>query len=192
MSRILILDNYDSFTYNLAQYVWETGAEAEVARNDEVTVEAILKGGYDGVLISPGPCTPAEAGISEALVRAAAGRIPIFGVCLGMQAIGEALGGRIVSARRILHGKPSSIRHDGKGVLEGLPNPFQAIRYHSLAVDRESLPEQLEISAEAEDGEIMGIRHREWAVEGVQFHPESIGTESGKSLVWNWIRSLGD
>ncbi|RMG22206.1 MAG: aminodeoxychorismate/anthranilate synthase component II, partial [Armatimonadetes bacterium] len=134
MSRILILDNYDSFTYNLAQYVWESGVEADVVRNDESTVEAILEAGYDGLLISPGPCTPAEAGISEQLILEAAGKLPIFGVCLGMQAIGEAFGGRIVSARRILHGKPSSIRHDGRGVFQGLENPFQAIRYHSLAV----------------------------------------------------------
>ncbi|GIV02341.1 MAG: glutamine amidotransferase [Fimbriimonadales bacterium] len=190
MSRILILDNYDSFTYNLAQYVWESGVEADVVRNDETTVEAILEAGYDGLLISPGPCTPAEAGISEQLILEAAGKLPIFGVCLGMQAIGEAFGGRIVSARRILHGKPSSIRHDGRGVFQGLENPFQAIRYHSLAVQRESLPECLIVSAEAEDGEIMGIRHARLAVEGVQFHPESIGTDEGKALVRNWVRSL--
>lgn len=190
MKRLLLIDNYDSFTYNLAQYIWSLGVEAEVRRNDEITVEQSLGGGYAGILLSPGPCTPDKAGICEDLIRAAAGKVPLFGVCLGMQAIGEAFGGRIVPAQRILHGKPSQIEHDGQGVFESLPSPFSAIRYHSLAVERSSLPPELRVSATAEDGEIMGLRHATLPIEGVQFHPESIGSEHGKRLVENWVRSV--
>jgi len=190
MKRLLLIDNYDSFTYNLAQYIWSLGAEAEVRRNDEITVQQALEGGYAGILLSPGPCTPDKAGICEDLVRAAAGKVPLFGVCLGMQAVGEAFGGRIVPAQRILHGKPSQIEHDGQGVFQGLPSPFSAIRYHSLAVERSSLPPELRVSATAEDGEIMGLRHATLPIEGVQFHPESIGSEHGKRLVENWVRSV--
>jgi len=190
MKRLLLIDNYDSFTYNLAQYIWSLGAEAEVRRNDEITVQQALEGGYAGILLSPGPCTPDKAGICEDLVRAAAGKVPLFGVCLGMQAVGEAFGGRIVPAERILHGKPSQIEHDGQGVFQGLPSPFSAIRYHSLAVERSSLPPELRVSATAEDGEIMGLRHATLPIEGVQFHPESIGSEHGKRLVENWVRSV--
>lgn len=190
MRRLLLIDNYDSFTYNLAQYIWSLGAEAEVRRNDEITVQEALDGDYAGILLSPGPCTPDKAGICEDIVRAAAGKVPLFGVCLGMQAMGEAFGGRIVPAQRILHGKPSQIEHDGQGVFQGLPSPFSAIRYHSLAVERSSLPKELRVSATAEDGEIMGIRHASLPIEGVQFHPESIGSEHGKRLVENWVRSV--
>jgi anthranilate synthase component 2 len=190
MKRLLLIDNYDSFTYNLAQYIWSLGAEAEVRRNDEITVDQALGGGYAGILLSPGPCTPDKAGVCEDLIRASAGKLPLFGVCLGMQAIGEAFGGRIVPAQRILHGKPSQIEHDGYGVFQGLPSPFSAIRYHSLAVDRSSLPPELRVSATAEDGEIMGLRHATLPIEGVQFHPESIGSEHGRRLVENWVRSV--
>ncbi len=190
MRRLLLIDNYDSFTYNLAQYIWSLGAEAEVRRNDDITVLEALEGGYAGILLSPGPCTPDKAGICEDLVRAAAGKVPLFGVCLGMQAVGEAFGGRIVPAQRILHGKPSQIEHDGQGVFQDLPSPFSAIRYHSLAVERSSLPPELRVSATAEDGEIMGLRHATLSIEGVQFHPESIGSEHGKRLVENWVRSV--
>lgn len=190
MKRLLLIDNYDSFTYNLAQYIWSLGAEAEVRRNDEITVQEALEGGYAGILLSPGPCTPDKAGICEDLIRASAGKVPLFGVCLGMQAIGEAFGGRIVPAQRILHGKPSRIEHDGQGVFVDLPSPFSAIRYHSLAVERSTLPPELRVSATAEDGEIMGLRHATLPIEGVQFHPESIGSEHGKRLVENWVRSV--
>lgn len=190
MKRLLLVDNYDSFTYNLAQYIWSLGAEAEVRRNDEISVQDVLTGEYVGILLSPGPCTPDKAGICEDLVRAAGEKVPVFGVCLGMQAIGEAFGGRIISAQRILHGKPSLIEHDGQGVFQGIPSPFSAIRYHSLAVERASLPSELKVSATAEDGEIMGIRHSSLPIEGVQFHPESIGSEHGKALVENWVRSV--
>lgn len=190
MKRLLLIDNYDSFTYNLAQYIWSLGAEAEVRRNDEITVQEALEGGYAGILLSPGPCTPDKAGICEDLIRASAGKVPLFGVCLGMQAIGEAFGGRIVPAQRILHGKPSRIEHDGQGVFRDLPSPFSAIRYHSLAVERSTLPPELRVSATAEDREIMGVRHAILPIEGVQFHPESIGSEHGKRLVENWVRSV--
>ncbi|MGI8924741.1 MAG: anthranilate synthase component II [Fimbriimonadales bacterium] len=184
---ILLLDNYDSFTYNVAQLAEESGAEILVKRNDEVSVEGAVALNPQAVLISPGPCTPDKAGISEELVRAFAGKAPIFGVCLGMQAIGEVYGGKIVRAERIMHGKESAISHDGKGVFEGLPSPFRGIRYHSLVVERDSLPAELEITATADDGEIMGLRHRDLDVEGVQFHPESILTEHGKSIISNWV-----
>jgi anthranilate synthase/aminodeoxychorismate synthase-like glutamine amidotransferase len=184
---ILVIDNYDSFTYNLVQYLGELGADILVKRNDEVTVDQVRALKPERLLISPGPCSPKEAGVSVDLVRNLAGAIPLLGVCLGHQSIGYAFGGDIVRAKRLMHGKTSEIRHDGKGVFKGLPNPFKATRYHSLAIRRETLPAVLEITAESEDGEIMGVRHRTLAVEGVQFHPESILTESGKMLLANFL-----
>ncbi len=185
---ILLLDNYDSFTFNLYQALSELGAEVLVRRNDMVTVGDVeeLAPMLDGIVISPGPCTPGEAGISVPLVRRLAGTVPILGVCLGHQAIGEAFGGRITRAPRLMHGKVSMIAHDGAGVFAGLPNPFQATRYHSLIVERSTLPSQLEITAEA-DGLVMGLRHRTLPVEGVQFHPESILTPSGNDLLANFL-----
>jgi anthranilate synthase/aminodeoxychorismate synthase-like glutamine amidotransferase len=185
---ILLLDNYDSFTFNLYQALSELGAEVLVRRNDMVTVDAVeeLVPMLDGIVISPGPCTPGEAGISVPLVRRLAGTVPLLGVCLGHQAIGEAFGGRITRAPRLMHGKVSMIAHDGAGVFAGLPNPFQATRYHSLIVERSTLPSELEITAEA-DGLIMGLRHRTLAVEGVQFHPESILTPTGNDLLANFL-----
>lgn len=187
---ILILDNYDSFTYNLAQYVQELGAEVVVRRNDDITVEEIEAMAPEGILISPGPCTPDKAGISEEVIQRLGGRIPIFGVCLGMQAIGDVYGGKIVRAKQIMHGKDSEIRHEGKGVFQGLPSRFRAIRYHSLVIEPSSVPSELEVTATSEDGEIMGVRHRGLDVEGVQFHPESALSESGKELVANWVRRV--
>jgi anthranilate synthase/aminodeoxychorismate synthase-like glutamine amidotransferase len=186
---ILVIDNYDSFTYNLVQYLGEmqTGRDIFVARNDEITVAEILEKKPGHILISPGPCTPKEAGVSVDVVKQIAGKIPILGVCLGHQSIGFAFGGDIVRAKKLMHGKTSQISHDGQGVFRGLPNPFQATRYHSLVIRRETLPECLKITAESEDGEIMGVRHKSLAVEGVQFHPESILTESGKALLKNFI-----
>jgi anthranilate synthase component II len=185
---ILLLDNYDSFTFNLYQALSELGAEVLVRRNDMVTVEDVeeLVPTLDGIVISPGPCTPGEAGISVPLVRRLAGTVPILGVCLGHQAIGAAFGARIIRAPRLMHGKVSMIAHDGVGVLAGLPNPFQATRYHSLIVERATLPAELEITAEA-DGLIMGMRHRSLPVEGVQFHPESILTPTGNDLLANFL-----
>ena len=185
---ILLLDNYDSFTFNLYQALSELGAEVLVRRNDMVTVGDVeeLAPMLDGIVISPGPCTPSEAGISVPLVRRLAGTVPILGVCLGHQAIGEAFGGRITRAPRLMHGKVSMIAHDGAGVFAGLPNPFQATRYHSLIVERSTLPSELEITAEA-DGLIMGLRHHTLPVEGVQFHPESILTPSGNDLLANFL-----
>jgi anthranilate synthase component 2 len=185
---ILLLDNYDSFTFNLYQALSELGAEVLVRRNDMVTVGDVeeLAPMLDGIVISPGPCTPGEAGISVPLVRRLAGTVPILGVCLGHQAIGEAFGGRITRAPRLMHGKVSMIAHDGAGVFAGLPNPFQATRYHSLTVERSTLPSELEITAEA-DGLVMGLRHRTLPVEGVQFHPESILTPSGNDLLANFL-----
>jgi anthranilate synthase component II len=185
---ILLLDNYDSFTFNLYQALSELGAEVLVRRNDMVTVAEVeeLTPMLEGIVISPGPCTPREAGISVPLVRRLAGTVPILGVCLGHQAIGEAFGGRITRAPRLMHGKVSMIAHDGAGVFAGLPNPFQATRYHSLIVERSTLPSQLEITAEA-DGLVMGLRHRTLPVEGVQFHPESILTPSGNDLLANFL-----
>src|SRR5499425_51817 len=174
---LLMIDNYDSFTYNLVQYLGELGADVNVYRNDAITLEQIAAWRPERIVISPGPCTPNEAGISVPLIQRFAGEIPILGVCLGHQAIGAAFGGRIVRAQRVMHGKLSQISHDGKGVYAGLPNPFTATRYHSLAIERSSLPACLEVSAQSEDGEIMGVRHRELQVEGVQFHPEAILTE---------------
>ena len=185
---LLLIDNYDSFTFNLYQYLAELGAEVEVVRNDALSVEDCLQMAPERIVISPGPCTPGEAGISVELVRAAAGRVPLLGVCLGHQAIGEAFGGHVGPAGEIMHGKSSMVTHDGEGVFAGLPNPFEAIRYHSLAIERESMPEELEVTATAESGVIMGVRHRSLAVEGVQFHPESIVTKVGHDLLRNFLR----
>ncbi|TAK69292.1 MAG: aminodeoxychorismate/anthranilate synthase component II [Betaproteobacteria bacterium] len=184
---LLLIDNYDSFTYNLAQYFGELGEEVRVVRNDAIDLAGIAALGPARIVISPGPCTPNEAGISVPLVRAFAGKLPILGVCLGHQAIGQAFGARIVHAGRVMHGKTSAIRHASKGVFAGLPSPFLATRYHSLAIERASLPDCLEITAESEDGEIMGVRHRQFALEGVQFHPESILTEHGHALLKNFL-----
>ncbi|MCZ6634478.1 MAG: aminodeoxychorismate/anthranilate synthase component II [bacterium] len=184
---ILVVDNYDSFTYNLVQYLGELGAKLEVFRNDKIIVDEIAERKPEKIVISPGPCTPKEAGISVELVQKLAGKIPILGVCLGHQSIGQAFGGEIVGAPTIVHGKVSPIHHDGKTIFEGLPEPFEATRYHSLMVKRENLPDCLEISAETEDGVIMGMRHRELFVEGVQFHPESILTDEGKNLLQNFL-----
>lgn len=187
---ILFIDNYDSFTYNVAQYAQELGAELLIKRNDTISVEEARALSPAAVLISPGPCTPDKAGITEDLIRAFAGKAPIFGVCLGMQAIGEVYGGKIVQATKIMHGKESDITHEGKGVFKGLPSPFRAIRYHSLVIDKDNIPQELEVTAVAEDGEIMGIRHRVHDIEGVQFHPESILSEHGKDIIRNWLARL--
>jgi anthranilate synthase component 2 len=184
---LLMIDNYDSFTYNLVQYFGELGEDVRVARNDEITLDEIDRLAPERIVISPGPCTPNEAGVSLPLLGRFAGRIPILGVCLGHQAIGQAFGGKIVHAKALMHGKVSSIHHEGKGVFRGLPSPFNATRYHSLAIERASCPEALEITAWTEDGEIMGVRHRGLDVEGVQFHPESILTEHGHALLRNFL-----
>ena len=184
---LLMIDNYDSFTYNLVQYFGELGEEVRVYRNDAITLKEIAAMRPDRIVVSPGPCSPAQAGISVALIREFAGKIPILGVCLGHQSIGGAFGGEIVHAKELMHGKTSSIHHDGLGVFRGLPEPFSATRYHSLAIDRESLPACLAVSAWSEDDEIMGVRHREHRVEGVQFHPESILTEHGHQLLKNFL-----
>ncbi len=190
MIRLLMVDNYDSFTYNLVQYLGELGADVEVHRNDAITLDAIADRRPDAIVISPGPCTPKEAGVSVPVIERFAGEIPILGVCLGHQAIGAALGGTIVRAPRIMHGKTSPIRHDGRGVFRELSNPFAATRYHSLVIDRGTLPAELEVSAWTDEGEIMGVRHRSLPVEGVQFHPESILTLEGKRLLQNFLGSL--
>jgi anthranilate synthase component 2 len=184
---LLMIDNYDSFTYNLVQYLGELGEDVRVVRNDEITLDDVARLAPARLVISPGPCTPNEAGISLSLIGRFAGKIPILGVCLGHQAIGQAFGGRVVHAKTLMHGKVSRIHHDGKGVFRGLPSPYDATRYHSLAVERESLPAALEVTAWTEDGEIMGLRHRTLAVEGVQFHPESILTEHGHALLRNFL-----
>ncbi len=184
---ILLLDNYDSFTYNLAQYLGQMGQELEVRRNDQITIEEIEQQRPERIVISPGPCTPSEAGISIALIRRFAGEIPILGVCLGHQAIGAAFGGRVIRASKIMHGKTSEIHHDSKTIFRGLPQNFSATRYHSLIVERKSLPPALEISAESADGTIMGLRHRKLRVEGVQFHPESVLTDAGFRLLQNFL-----
>jgi anthranilate synthase/aminodeoxychorismate synthase-like glutamine amidotransferase len=188
--RVLVVDNYDSFTFNLVQYLGELGARVEVIKNDAIDVPGIRALEVDGILISPGPCTPNEAGISLALLRELGGVLPILGVCLGHQAIGQAYGGRVVRAGRLMHGKTSPILHDGRGVFEAIASPFEATRYHSLLVERATLPAALEVSAWTAEGEIMGLRHREHDVEGVQFHPESILTREGKQLVGNWLRRV--
>ncbi|HET9400289.1 MAG TPA: aminodeoxychorismate/anthranilate synthase component II [Candidatus Acidoferrales bacterium] len=184
---ILLLDNYDSFTYNLAQYLGELGCALEVHRNDKISVDEVARKRPEAIVISPGPCTPAEAGISIELVRELAGKIPILGVCLGHQAIGEAFGGKVIRAKEILHGKTSEIFHDGRTIFGSLPKPFVATRYHSLIVEKKTLPRELEISAETADGTIMGLRHRKLRVEGVQFHPESVLTDVGISLLRNFL-----
>ena len=184
---LVMIDNYDSFTYNLVQYFGELGEEITVFRNDKITVDEVRKMKPDRIVISPGPCTPKEAGISIPLIQALAGSVPILGVCLGHQSIGAAFGGDVVRAARLMHGKTSMIHHDGKTIFSGLPNPFEATRYHSLIVKKETLPACLEISAETREGEIMGLRHREFIVEGVQFHPESILTNAGKQLLANFL-----
>jgi anthranilate synthase/aminodeoxychorismate synthase-like glutamine amidotransferase len=184
---ILVIDNYDSFTYNLVQYLGELGANVSVVRNDAVPADYIETVKPEKILISPGPCTPTEAGISCEVIQKYGGRIPLFGVCLGHQAIGQVYGGRVVRAGRLMHGKTSPILHQGKGVLKGMPSPFEAIRYHSLLVERDSLPADLEITAETKEGEIMGLQHRKLPVYGVQFHPESILTQDGKRILQNFL-----
>jgi anthranilate synthase/aminodeoxychorismate synthase-like glutamine amidotransferase len=184
---VLMIDNYDSFTYNLVQYLGELGADLRVVRNDKITLDEIEAMQPERIVISPGPCTPNEAGVSVPLIQRFAGKVPILGVCLGHQSIGQAFGGNIIRAKKLMHGKTSMIRHDGKGVFQNLPNPFEATRYHSLAIERETCPDCLEITAESEDGEIMGVRHKEFLVEGVQFHPESILTAVGKELLRNFL-----
>ena len=193
---ILVIDNYDSFTYNLVQYLGQCGAEVVVRRNDQITVEEILELEPEGIMLSPGPCTPNESGVCLGILAGALGGedhaplkgIPIFGVCLGLQAMGQSAGGTVARAKKIMHGKASWVRHDGKGLFQGMPNPFMAIRYHSLAVTRESVPEEFEITAFAEDdGEIMGLRHRSLPIEGVQFHPESVLTQDGIRIVRNFL-----
>jgi len=188
VTRLVIIDNYDSFTYNLVQYLGELGASVEVVRNDAASEAELVARGLDGLVISPGPGRPEDGGVSVAAVTAfAEAGVPVLGVCLGHQAIGAACGGRIVGARSLMHGKTSQIQHDERGVFQGLPQPFEATRYHSLVIDRESCPSALEVSAWNEDGEIMGVRHRELPAEGVQFHPESILTPAGKQLLRNFL-----
>ena len=187
---LLMIDNYDSFTYNLVQYLGELGAEVEVRRNDAITLDEIAARRPEGIVVSPGPCTPKEAGVSVPLIERFKGEIPILGVCLGHQAIGAALGAEIVRAPRIMHGKTSPIHHDGRGVFRDLGNPFDATRYHSLVIDRATLPAELEVSAWTAEGEIMGVRHRRLPLEGVQFHPESILTLEGKHLLRNFLDTL--
>jgi anthranilate synthase component 2 len=187
---LLLIDNYDSFTYNLVQYLGALGADVHVHRNDAITLEQVAAWEPEAIVISPGPCTPNEAGISVPLVTRFAGMVPILGVCLGHQAIGAAFGGRIVRAQRVMHGKVSPVTHDGIGVFGGLPSPLHVTRYHSLAIERASLPHDLVVSATADDGEIMGVRHRRFAVEGVQFHPEAILTECGRALLSNFLKGV--
>ena len=184
---LLMIDNYDSFTFNLVQYFGELGAEVKVVRNDQITVDEAVRLKPARIVISPGPCTPNEAGISLGAIARFGGEIPILGVCLGHQAIGQAFGGKVVKAKRVMHGKVSSVRHDGRGVFAGIPDGFAATRYHSLAVERASLPACLEVSAQSEEGEIMGLRHRSLPVEGVQFHPEAMLTEHGHAMLKNFL-----
>jgi anthranilate synthase component 2 len=184
---LLMIDNYDSFTYNLVQYFGELGEDVQTWRNDEITLDEVARLAPARIVISPGPCTPNEAGVSVPLLRRFSGKVPILGVCLGHQAIGAAFGGKVVRAKQVMHGKTSPVTHTGVGVFEGLPSPYTVTRYHSLAIERASLPECLEITAWTEDGEIMGVRHRDFAVEGVQFHPESILTEHGHALLKNFL-----
>jgi anthranilate synthase/aminodeoxychorismate synthase-like glutamine amidotransferase len=189
--RVLVVDNYDSFVYNLVQYLGELGAEPVVRRSDQFTLDDVEAMAPDAILISPGPGRPEDAGLSNDLIRTYAGRVPVFGVCLGHQCIGQVFGGDVVRAPEIMHGKTSLIRHEGKGVFAGLPEPLEATRYHSLVVDRASVPEVLEITAETEDGIVMGLRHRELDVEGVQFHPESILTVAGHDMLRNFLDRAG-
>ncbi|MEK7726004.1 MAG: aminodeoxychorismate/anthranilate synthase component II [Nitrospirota bacterium] len=185
---LLMIDNYDSFTYNLVQYLGELGEDVRVYRNDKITLRQIEDLGPSRIVISPGPCTPKEAGVSVETIRQFAGRMPILGVCLGHQSLGVAFGGEVIRAQRLMHGKTSMISHDGKTIFHGLPNPFEATRYHSLLVNPKNLPDCLEVSAKTAEGEIMGLRHRTLAVEGVQFHPESILTKAGKDLLRNFLK----
>jgi para-aminobenzoate synthetase component 2 len=187
---LLMIDNYDSFTYNLVQYFGELGEELKVFRNDKITLDEIAELQPEGIVISPGPCTPKEAGISVEAIKRFAGKIPILGVCLGHQSIGEAFGGDVVRAARLMHGKTSMVRHDGRTIFKDIENPFEATRYHSLIVKRETLPDCLEISAWTEQGEIMALRHKDYLVEGVQFHPESILTRPGKDILRNFLRLM--
>ena len=184
---ILVIDNYDSFTYNLVQYLGELGAEVQVFRNDAITLEQIAALKPEKILVSPGPCDPPQAGISCEVIWKFGPTIPTFGVCLGHQCIGHVFGGKVVRAARLMHGKTSQIRHDGRGVFAGMPNPFEATRYHSLLVQREGLPSDLEISADTDQGEIMGLRHKKFPIQGVQFHPESILTQDGKRILKNFL-----
>ncbi len=184
---LLVIDNYDSFTYNLVQYFGELGEDVQVFRNDEITLEGVERLNPARIVVSPGPCTPNEAGISVAAITYFAGKVPILGVCLGHQSIGQAFGGKIIHAKQVMHGKTSEIRHHGSGVFTGLPAGFQATRYHSLVIERESLPDCLEVTAWTDDGEIMGVRHKTLPIEGVQFHPESILTEHGHAMLKNFL-----
>lgn len=184
---ILMIDNYDSFTYNLVQYVGELGEELQVYRNDKITIEEIERLAPDYLMISPGPCTPNEAGISMDVIRYFAGKIPILGVCLGHQSIGQVFGGKVVRAQRLMHGKTSDVFHDGQTIFRDIPSPYTAARYHSLLIEEGSLPEELEVTARTADGEIMAVRHRDYPIEGVQFHPESIITQHGKQLLKNFL-----
>jgi anthranilate synthase/aminodeoxychorismate synthase-like glutamine amidotransferase len=188
---LLVIDNYDSFTYNLVQYLGEMGQEIRVVRNDELPAAEIAALAPSHIVISPGPCTPNEAGISLEVIKTYAGKIPILGVCLGHQAIGQAFGGKVVRAARVMHGKTSQISHDGKGLFTGLPNPFEATRYHSLLIERASVPDVLDVTAQTAENEIMAVRHKTLPVEGVQFHPESFLTTSGKDLLRNFIARKG-
>jgi para-aminobenzoate synthetase component 2 len=188
--RILMIDNYDSFTYNLVQYLGELGADLEVRRNDAIDVAGVRAMAPQAIVISPGPCTPREAGVSVALLREMAGEVPILGVCLGHQCVGEAFGATVVRAGRLMHGKTSPIVHDGRNIFAGLPRPFDAMRYHSLLVAADSIPPCLEVSARTAEGEVMGLRHRRFPIEGIQFHPESIGTPEGKRLLANFLRMV--
>ena len=185
---IAMIDNYDSFTYNLVQYLGELGAEVRVWRNDEIAVDALSDKRPQAIVLSPGPCTPNEAGITLQVIERMSGKVPILGVCLGHQAIGQAFGGKVIRAGKVMHGKVSQIRHDGQGVFAGVPEGFTATRYHSLVIERSTLPECLDVTAESEDGEIMGVRHRTLAVEGVQFHPEALLTEHGHRMLDNFLK----
>lgn len=187
--RVLVIDNYDSFTFNLVQYLGELGAACDVVTNDGIDAAGVAAAEVDGVLVSPGPCTPDDAGVSLAAIASA--KVPVLGVCLGHQSIGQAFGGKVVRAERLFHGRTSPILHAEKGVFAGLPSPFEATRYHSLLVERASLPDCLEVTAWTAEGEIMGLAHKERPIEGVQFHPESVLTTHGKELVANWVRGLG-
>ncbi|MCW3058412.1 MAG: glutamine amidotransferase of anthranilate synthase [Capsulimonas sp.] len=187
MPKVLVIDNYDSFTYNLVQYLGEMGADLDVRRNDMLTVADIKALAPEKILISPGPGTPDEAGVTLDVIRELGATVPIFGVCLGMQALGQAVGGKVIRADKLMHGKTSAITHTGKGVFKGLPSPLEATRYHSLIVERSSLPDTVEITAESADGEIMGLKHKTWPLEGVQFHPESVLTEHGKQMIRNFL-----
>jgi len=187
---LLMIDNYDSFTYNLVQYLGELGQDVQVHRNDEITLDEIARLKPQYIVISPGPCTPNEAGVSVPTIKQFAGKIPLLGVCLGHQSIGQAFGGNIIHAKQVMHGKTSMVSHADKGVFHGLPNPFQATRYHSLVIERETLPDCLEVTAWTDDNEIMGVRHKTLAVEGVQFHPESIMTEYGHEMLDNFLKEF--